>query len=80
MPNSNPLSYFLLVLNTFSHFLARQRSEREELSYRTFPVRKWLEMPKSLSFSFSLLLLGAPKKKGAKEIVGIVWIEYSAGI
>ena len=54
----------------------------EGLSYRTFPVRTWLEMPKSAlqSLSLSLLLLGAPKKKGEKEIVGIVWIEYSAGI
>ena len=33
----------------------------------------------SLPLSPSLLLLGAPKKKGEKEIVGIVWIEYSAG-
>ena len=32
------------------------------------------------SLSLPLLLLGAPKKKGEKEIVRIVWIEYSAGI
>ena len=38
------------------------------------------EVRSSVSLPLSLLLLGAPKKKGEKEIVGIVWIEYSAGI
>ena len=79
-----PFSSFLLVLNTFSHFLARQRSERGNcLIEHSLYENGWkCQSPFfSLSLSLSLLLLArAPKKKGEKEIVGIVWIEYSAGI
>lgn len=79
-----PFSSFLLVLNTFSHFLARQRSEKEATVLSNIPRTKMAGNAKvrsSVSLSLSLLLLArAPKKKGEKEIVGIVWIEYSAGI
>ena len=37
------------------------------------------EVRSSVSPSLSVVIR-APKKKGEKEIVGIVWIEYSAGI
>ena len=80
----NSISFFLLVLNTFSHFHARQRSEGgregENGLIEHSPYENGWKCQSPLSSLVPLLLLGAPKKKGEKEIVGIVWIEYSAGI
>ena len=73
-----PLSSFLLVLNTFSHFLARQRSEKEATVLSNIPrtkmagnakVRSSVSLSLSLSPSLCCYQQGLLKRKARKRLL-----------